>query len=67
MKYKVSRFRFLDCNVIYYNKKRTRDTLYFIFIQFCILRVYTFQISINLSIYRRNMLLEHFINGKKLC
>ena len=68
MKYEVSRVRFLDCIIIYYNpKKWTRDTLYLIFIQFYILRSYTFQISINLLIYRRNMLLEQFINNKKLC
>ena len=38
-----------------------------IFIQFYSSRFYTFQISINLSIYRRNTLLELFINNKKLC
>ena len=41
--------------------------MYFIFIHFYILRCYTFQISINLSIYHRNMLFEQFINSKKLC
>jgi hypothetical protein len=41
--------------------------MYFIFMQFYILRFYTFQIRINVSIYRRNMLLEQFTDNKKLC
>jgi len=52
--------------MILQSKTRTRDTLYFIFMWFYILSFYTFEISLKMTSFRRNMLPEQVTNNEKL-